>query len=625
MIYILKKLIMLKTNINFLILTLAYLVLVYFIIGFLALLELYSFYNVISSIDLSSGYVYLTNDALDYDLIKKAFLYALIVPGIIYLFSNNMKGHNNLYGDAKFANKKELDKKMNLFRDKGIIIGMDKSGKLLKNDPSKFIALSAPTGTNKSVSFVIPNLLEWDESIVVLDIKKENFNITSKYRKFILKQDVYIFDPFNYKTHRYNPLGYVDMEDIRERDVELAKIAATLYPTQGNGDKDIWPLAARSLFLGYVYLCHDFLTNSKAKSILELIDFTPEFTLAGILDLATNFKIQINDDEEPPLVITKIEEIIDFLSSESMISTQTKNRFNDYFRVSSKAEATSTGIWFTFTTPLKFFLETEVIKNATSTNDFDLRDLRKKKMTIYLVVTPDNLILVSLLLKLFWTQLFGLNTREEPKTNKDLKYHCLALMDEFISPGYIETYLKSVAYIRSFGLTSAIIYQNNAQIEAPIAQGGYGIHGSKALLANHGCKLYFATENKEEAEALSKMLGYQTAKDKSNSSSSDKYSLIKGSKSTSLNQRQRALMLPQEIMTMKEDEQIIRIINQKPIFCKKAIYFKSKYFVDKLKMVSPYLRSIKGLPKEEAYTHALSKHELEVPLKYLDIKTGENK
>ena len=593
--------------------------------SFLILLQQHTFYDAITSINIFTGYTYLTQYDLDFNVIKKSFLYALLIPGVIYFFSDKMKGHDNLYGDARFANKKELKGSMNLYRNKGIIIGMDKSGKLLKNDPSKFIALSAPTGTNKSVSFVIPNLLEWEESAVVLDIKKENFNITSKYRKFILKQDVYIFDPFNHKTHRYNPLGYVNMDDSKERDVELAKIAATLYPTQGNGDKDIWPLAARSLFLGYVYLCHDLLSNKKAQAILNLINFSPEFTLAGILDLATNFKIKINTGDEQPLDITKTEEIIDFLSAENMISTQTQNRFNDYFRVSSKAEATSTGIWFTFTTPLKFFLETDVIRNATSTNDFDLRDLRKKKMTIYLVVSPDNLILVSLLFKLFWTQLFGLNTREEPKTNKDLKYHCLTLMDEFISPGYIETYLKSVAYMRSFGLTSAIIYQNNAQIEAPIAQGGYGTHGSKALLANHGCKLYFATENKEEAEALSKMLGYQTAKDKSNSSSSDKFSLIKGSKSSNLNQRQRALMLPQEIMTMKEDEQIIRIINQKPIFCKKAIYFKSEYFVNKLKMVSPYLRNIKGFPKEEDYMHALTKQELEVPVKYLDLKTGDNK
>ncbi len=616
---------MFKNSLTILFSIILYFILVYFIMSFLILLQQHTFYDAITSINIFTGYTYLTQYDLDFNVIKKSFLYALLIPGVIYFFSDKMKGHDNLYGDARFANKKELKGSMNLYRNKGIIIGMDKSGKLLKNDPSKFIALSAPTGTNKSVSFVIPNLLEWEESAVVLDIKKENFNITSKYRKFILKQDVYIFDPFNHKTHRYNPLGYVNMDDSKERDVELAKIAATLYPTQGNGDKDIWPLAARSLFLGYVYLCHDLLSNKKAQAILNLINFSPEFTLAGILDLATNFKIKINTGDEQPLDITKTEEIIDFLSAENMISTQTQNRFNDYFRVSSKAEATSTGIWFTFTTPLKFFLETDVIRNATSTNDFDLRDLRKKKMTIYLVVSPDNLILVSLLFKLFWTQLFGLNTREEPKTNKDLKYHCLTLMDEFISPGYIETYLKSVAYMRSFGLTSAIIYQNNAQIEAPIAQGGYGTHGSKALLANHGCKLYFATENKEEAEALSKMLGYQTAKDKSNSSSSDKFSLIKGSKSSNLNQRQRALMLPQEIMTMKEDEQIIRIINQKPIFCKKAIYFKSEYFVNKLKMVSPYLRNIKGFPKEEDYMHALTKQELEVPVKYLDLKTGDNK
>jgi len=281
-----------------------YLVLVYFIIGFLFLLKEYPLYNVFSSLKLSTGYEYLTNNHLDNDLIIKSFLYALIFPILNYIISNNMKGHNNLYGDAKFANKNEMKKKMNLYRDEGIIVGMDKSGNLLKNDPSKFIALAAPTGTNKSVSFVVPNLLEWAESIVVLDIKKENFNITSKYRKFILEQEVYIFDPFSHHTHRYNPLGYVDMKDTKERDVELAKIAATLYPTQGNGDKDIWPLAARSLFLAYVYLCNDLLTNFKAKPILELIDFTPEFTLAGILDLATNFKIQIDNDGEVPLVIT---------------------------------------------------------------------------------------------------------------------------------------------------------------------------------------------------------------------------------------------------------------------------------------------------------------------------------
>jgi len=614
---------MIKNSISYFIVLLAYLALVYLIISFAALLQYSSFLEALSSLDYSVGYRYLTGDHVDGVLVKKAFLYALIPPALILLFGNRMKGHDNLYGDAKFASKKEMEKEMNLYRDKGIIIGMDKNGDLLKNDPSNFIALSAPTGTNKSVSFVIPNLLEWEESAVVLDIKKENFNITSKYRKFVLGQDVYIFDPFSSQTHRYNPLGYVDMNDPVERDIELTKIVATLYPTIGNGDKDIWPLAARSLFLGYAYLCHDLLSNPDAQALLELVGFTPEFTLAGILDLATNFKIEINDDDNDPLIISKIEEIIEFLSGENIVSQETKNRFNDYFKVSSKAEATSTGIWFTFTTPLKFFLETKVVRNATAANDFDLRDIRKKKMTIYLVVSPDNLILVSLLFKLFWTQLIGLNTREEPKTNKDLKYRCLTLMDEFISPGYIEIYLKSVAYMRSFGLTSAIIYQNNGQIEAPISQGGYGTHGSKALLANHSCKLYFATENKEEAEALSKMLGYYTAKDKSSSSSTENLSLLKGSKSSSLNQRQRALMLPQEIMTMKSDEQIIRIINQKPIFCKKAIYFKSKHFVDKLKRVSPYLRSVKGLPAEDDYKEALHRKELEVPIKYLNFKRGE--
>ncbi len=42
--------------------------------------------------------------------------------------------------------------------------------------------LSAPTRSGKGVGVVIPNLLNWPDSVVVLDIKGENFDITAGYR-----------------------------------------------------------------------------------------------------------------------------------------------------------------------------------------------------------------------------------------------------------------------------------------------------------------------------------------------------------------------------------------------------------------------------------------------------------
>jgi type IV secretion system protein VirD4 len=43
---------------------------------------------------------------------------------------------------------------------------------------------------------VIPNLLDYPGACVVLDIKGENYAVTSRYRRDVLGHDVYLLDPF---------------------------------------------------------------------------------------------------------------------------------------------------------------------------------------------------------------------------------------------------------------------------------------------------------------------------------------------------------------------------------------------------------------------------------------------
>ena len=69
-------------------------------------------------------------------------------------------------------------------------------GKLLHYSGQQFALLAAPTRSGKGVGIVIPNLLSYKSSVVVLDIKQENFNLTSGYRKEVLGQEVYLFNPF---------------------------------------------------------------------------------------------------------------------------------------------------------------------------------------------------------------------------------------------------------------------------------------------------------------------------------------------------------------------------------------------------------------------------------------------
>ena len=108
-----------------------------------------------------------------------AHLLALIPPlALLLIFV--MPKKERLYGDAKWASRFDLHK-AGLYSQQGILLGHKHKKPLLLNG-QQHILVSAPTGAGKGVSFVLPNLLSWDQSAVVLDIKRENFEITSGFQ-----------------------------------------------------------------------------------------------------------------------------------------------------------------------------------------------------------------------------------------------------------------------------------------------------------------------------------------------------------------------------------------------------------------------------------------------------------
>ncbi|OCR84553.1 type IV secretory system conjugative DNA transfer family protein, partial [Campylobacter fetus] len=143
-----------------------------------------------------------------------------------------------------------------------------------------------------------------------------------------------------------------------------------------------------------------------------------------------------------------------------------------------------------FNAPLTPF-EGETLRLTTKTSDFDLRDLRKKKTTIYIGITPDQLTNAKFILNIFWSQLILLNTKELPQKNKDLKYSCLLVMDEFTAPGQIPILQTAISFIAGFNLRLLMIYQSLSQLETP-APLGYGKEGAKTLLTNHACQIFYA-------------------------------------------------------------------------------------------------------------------------------------
>lgn len=594
------------------------LIFTYFSAGFLVF-----FLNKITLLEIVKYYSYdFTFQCIiqGYPNIEKALLYAFLfwsfMAGILILKGNDKA----LHGDARFASFSEIKKKWNLLTGKGLIVGKYKD-KLLRFDSQEFVALGSPTRKGKGVANVIPNLLEWKESTVVLDIKQECFDYTSKYRKEKLGQEVFLFNPFSYTTNKYNPLSSIDMTDSINRDKTLLDFASLLYPLVGSETQIFFNQQAQNLFIGICYLYKDLALTKEGQDFLEEYDLEVEFTMNGLLKLSEGFEIEqepeiiLNDDgeeeEEEIETLRGLQDTYDFLIHLEILSEEAKDRLSSFINIASVN--TKSGVESSFNAPLMIY-RNEPIKSATSSSDFDLKDLRKKKMTIYIGITPNDLEMAKPILNIFFSQLISLNTQELPEKNSALKYSCLLLLDEFVSIGYMPILLKSVSYIAGYNLRLLTIFQSLSQLETPVSEGGYGMQGAKTLLNNHAIKIFYAPEQ-DEAEKLSKRLGDTTVKVTSKSQSSGRALLEHGTHGRNTSEQRRALMLPQELMELEFKKQIITKAGEKTILSEKAFYYEDSYFIDKLKSVSPTLNKINGLPNYQEIKNALKRNELNINIK----------
>lgn len=470
----------------------------------------------------------------------------------------------DLHGSARFANSSEV-RQAGLFGDRGIVVG--KYGHRFLHFPGQqFVLLAAPTRSGKGVSFVIPNLLNWPDSVVVLDIKLENFLITSKYRA-CHGQKVFLFNPFaeDGRTHRWNPLDGVS-RDPNLRIADLLTLGGSLYPVHP-GDKDaFWADSAKNLFLGL------------ALMVME----SPELpmTLGEILRQSGGKGKGLKD-----YLSDRINARISAGTPYSSDCVEALNRFL------GASDNTLANIVSSFNAPLTLFAN-PLVDAATSASDFDIGRVRDERMTIYIGIQPNRLADASLLINLLFSQLINLNTRALPAQGRH-DIPCLLILDEFPALGKIGIIARANAFIAGYGLRLLTIIQSVAQLEAV-----YGPHDARTLITNHAMQVLFTPREQRDASAYSEMLGYYTAKSTSTGRSNPHGWGAGGSSSENTSDQKRALLLPQELKALSDDEHIIVLENSKPIRSKKSRYYQEVAFMSRLKAVNEGLRQIKGLPSK---------------------------
>ncbi|MET3420341.1 type IV secretory system conjugative DNA transfer family protein [Variovorax paradoxus] len=448
-----------------------------------------------------------------------------------------------LHGEARFASRREIAR-AGLLNEHGIILGR-LGNRYLVLPGQQGVALEAPPRSGKGIGVVIPNLLNWPGSAVVSDIKGENFTRTAGFRA-AHGQEVHLFDPLSERERsaRWNPLGYVSETPYRCID-DLQRIGTMLFPDPQAGDP-FWTSSARSLFLGIaLYL---FETKGATRTLGEVLR-------QGMASDAEGFQ------KHWKRVIDACERAGYPLSQEAVQSL---------YDVIDLAPTTASSIRKTFTSRLDLWLN-PMIDAATSANDFDLRELRKRPMSIYVQINPDNIARLQPLLNLFFQQAIGLQTRELPESNPQLRHQVLLMLDEFPALGRIPVIADSTAFLPGYNVRTVVIVQSHSQLVET-----YGVEGAKSLRKMLAARIVFPPKEYEDAEAISRELGTCTVRQKN--VSRPMWGGAGREPTVSISEQPRRLLLPQEVKELGPERMILFYEGLRPVLAHRILYFRDRFF-----------------------------------------------
>lgn len=493
--------------------------------------------------------------------LRKKLLVSAAVPGVglLILLPAGLvlaaRPRRSLHGDARFASPAEVAR-AGLTGAAGrpaILIGRHR-GRYLTLPGQLSVLLAAPTRSGKGVGVVIPNLLNWPDSVVVLDIKGENHALTAGYRAEH-GQAVYAFSPFdeNARSHRWNPLTAVRTSPLH-RVGDLLSIGQVFFPNDGSGTSSeaFFNDQARNLFLGLGLVLLE--TPAFPRTIGEMLRQSSgkgqplKDHLSGLIK-------QRAEDDQP-------------LSDECVDALQ---------RLLSNSENTLSSVVATFNAPLTIFADA-VVDAATSANDFRLEYVRRRRMSIYVRVPPHRLASARPLLNLFFSQLVSLNTQTLPEQDPTLTVQCLLVNDEFTAMGRIGVITNAAAFLAGYNLRLLTVVQAMSQLDAV-----YGEKEARTFATNHGLQILFAPREQRDADEYSAMLGHFT--ERATSRGRSRSSGGHGSSTVSRNEseQRRALLLPQEFKELGSERLVVIFENCKPILGEKIRYYRDKAFRARLR------------------------------------------
>ncbi|MCB1096084.1 MAG: type IV secretory system conjugative DNA transfer family protein [Verrucomicrobiae bacterium] len=324
----------------------------------------------------------------------------------------------------------------------------------------------AGSRSGKSVSAIIPNLLRYPGSTLVIDPKGELACRTARHRSNF--GNVHVLDPFDVVQGNatkfkgsFNPMSILDRES--KTLVEDAGLIADglVVPSPGREDNH-WDESAKHFIEGLI------LHVATHSSFKDQRNLTTVYRLLMIADEGLR-----KDMEESPVLA---------VAEAARGFWQKSDKERDSVLSTARRHAR--------------FLGYQSMEEVLRSSSFDLRDLKTGTTTIYLCLPALRLGTVSQWLRIIVNLTLAMMEYHQEKP----RYPVLMVLDEFAILSRMESIEKAIGQIAGLGVLLWIIIQDLSQLS---------IYGKKSetMLGNCGILQFFGNSEPTTLEWIEKRLG----------------------------------------------------------------------------------------------------------------------
>lgn len=350
----------------------------------------------------------------------------------------------------------------------------------------------APTRTGKGTCHIIPNLVIWPHSVVVLDIKGENYAITAR-RRLEMGQKVLVFAPFMDGTDYWNPIESIQVEEgtpnAEALEEENVSYLTKLLMREDTHTRDpYWNSAAASVIEAFVL----FVATTRIVEGVSESSRPMEHTMGEVYRLLT----QPHHDFQATLDQMA-------LPGERRIVRQGAN----VLKRMMASERQFTSVVTTAIDHLKAW-NTQRIRNITKKSSFSFQSLRDGNTSLYLIIPPEMLQAYRPIVRAF----VGWALRELRLTFETAQHDgeppVLFMLDEFPSLGRMEPLQEGLTYLAGYGIRLWLFAQNLDQLKEHYP------NNWQTFIANCAVRSFFGVSDFETAKLISEMAGKATVENR---------------------------------------------------------------------------------------------------------------